>query len=157
MNASQVRALVRKAQLAVLGSLGAGAAGGVTNNASSELNPSFVAAGATPTFTSVAHTGRTGKVFVTAQATVSNTHTGTLAAGDSVVFQLLIDSNPMGGTAEVGAVAATGETVGASATLSWIDFESPGETHTYSIKATIGNSHTAAIDANMAQIVVMDV
>lgn len=154
MRTSRV-SLTSKAIVSVLGALGAGAAGSVTNNHLSQLNAAPIAPSTTPTWTASAFTSRTGAVRVQAQMTVSK-NGGTMAAGNVISYSLLRNGSAIGGTARVTA-ATSGSDVTAFANLAWID-NAPVDGAIYAIEAVINaGSSTAGVIASEASITVMDV
>jgi hypothetical protein len=155
-----LHALANKAFTSVLGQLGAGASGGVTNNELSQTNAAPIAPGVTARWDSSPFVPRTGRVEITGSMTLSK-NGGTLAAGDVVTFQLVRDSG--GGQVAVGSqsrvtVTAAGADAIASGALTWIDaLVTPGTTHTYGLLATIAGGHTGGILTNEAAITLSDV
>lgn len=159
MNINTMRAMSKKAQLAVLGALGNGAAGSPSNNHQAILNAAPIGPAISPSFTSAPFVSRTGSVEIIVTATLSK-NGGTLAAGDTVTFTLVEDTGPgtlIGGEARVTATTS-GSDVVATASLAWITGVTPGVSHVYSVVATIaGASHTGGFLIGEAVVVLKDV
>jgi hypothetical protein len=150
-----VEALANKAYTSILGALGSGASGSVSDNYLSQTNAAPVAPGTTATWGSSAFVSRTGRVEISAQMTLSK-NGGTLAAGDVVTFTLLRDATPIGGQSRDSALANGADAI-ANGNLVWVDTSVPGASHTYAIVATITGGHTGGILTHEATIVVQDI
>lgn len=150
-----VTAIANKAYVSILGALGAGSAGTPGENYLSQTNASGVVAGATAAWTSSPFVSVTGRVEISAEMTLSK-NSGTLAAGDVVIFTMLRDGTPIGGQSRDTA-RTNGSDVIADGDLVWVDTPVPGASHTYAIIATILGGHTAGILTHEATIVVQDI
>jgi hypothetical protein len=157
----KISALAIQAFTSILGSLGAGAAGGVTNDGFSQENAAPIAPGTSARWDSSALLLSSTRVFVSGLMTLSK-NGGTLAAGDVVTFQLVRDTG--GGTIIIGpqvraTAVANGADAIAYAELTWIDTSviTPGTSHTYGIRATITGGHTGGVLTDEASITVFNI
>lgn len=152
-------ALVNKAYLSILGSLGSGASGTPVGHNDCETNGAPIGSpSATVDWTSSSFTSRTGKVLVIGIATFSK-GSGNLADGDLVTFNLVRDIGgtpvTVGGQVRVGAVTA-GSDVCAYATYAFTDSVTPQTAHTWSIQAASGG-HTGIFATAEATIIILDI
>jgi len=152
MKAAQ--SLANRSVTSVLGSVGRGAAGSVTNNFLSQLNAAPIGPGVSATWAISAFVSKTGNVSLAGGATLSK-NGGTLAAGDVVTFTLLRDGVAIGPDQRVTATTA-GSDVVATASIDWVDTGALGS-HVYAIKATIAGGHTGGFLADEASVVAIDV
>lgn len=147
-------AVAKASYVSILGALGSGAAGDVSHNTISQFNAAPIGPAATVEWDSSPFVSRTGRVLITGTISVSP---GTLADGDPVLAQIFRDgTTAVSGTSEVAAGTA-GASVKAFAVCTFTDTVTPGSSHTWGIRASIGNAHTGQIVIGDATIVVTDI
>jgi hypothetical protein len=149
------QAIANKARTAILGALGRGAAGSVTNNATGQLNAAPIGPSVSATWALSAFVSATGKVFLSGQVTLSK-NGGTLTAGDEVTFTLLEDGTPIGSTTKATATTDGGDVI-ATSSLSWVNV-TDSASHVYAIRAAItGGVHTGGFLVAAAALSAIDI